>query len=244
MRGGGREDELDTPSTRRLLQLFWDQTSKNKLSTRKKKKVQGYRLWKHHHQQRKRGGLREDGGLEAESGCAWAFVRFTSTGWYCLWIWLHLHQTNMQKLCETTIPACYTCESMHCTIKAYGVTYPINHTTHTLATMHFSLSSHLAVFCPIRLRQYSNTSYLILTAVALNLSVRPTVSLIHTPSFPLSLSSLARASTQEWEVLLGDRLAPFFQEAERRTWFSGCKNKHQWKERVLRKRTSSLHLCY
>lgn len=128
--------DCSSSSETKLLKINW--------VLEKRKEVQGYRLWKHHHQQRKRGGLREDGGLEAESGCAWAFVRFTSTGWYCLWIWLHLHQTNMQKLCETTIPACYTCESMHCTIKAYGVTHPINHTTHTLATMHVS-------DCPISL---------------------------------------------------------------------------------------------
>lgn len=47
----------------------------------------------------------------------------------------------------------------------------------------------------------------------------------------LHILSLARASMQEWEVLLGDRLAPSFQEAELRPWLSGCKNKQKKKRK-------------
>ena len=36
---------------------------------------------------------------------------------------------------------------------------------------------------------------------------------------------------QEWEVLLSDRLAPSFQEAERRPRLSGCKNKQKKREK-------------
>lgn len=49
----------------------------------------------------------------------------------------------------------------------------------------------------------------------------------------LHILSLARASMQEWEVLLGDRLAPSFQEAELRPWLSGCKNKQKKKEKTI-----------
>lgn len=62
----------------------------------------------------------------------------------------------------------------------------------------------------------------------------------------LHILSLAPASMQEWEVLLGDRLAPSFQEAESRPWLSGCKNKQKKKEKTVLegKRTSIFHLWH
>lgn len=57
--------------------------------------------------------------------------------------------------------------------------------------------------------------------------------LLNSPLYSSSSLSLAPASMQEWEVLLGDRLAPSFQEAECRPRLSGCKRKKEKKEKTV-----------
>lgn len=68
-------------------------------------------------------------------------------------------------------------------------------------------------------------------SVIFHLPSRPLLPLCVPKSFSAQLSSFllilsfSLSSMQEWEVLLGNRLALSFQEAECRPRVSGCKNK-------------------
>lgn len=80
----------------------------------------------------------------------------------------------------------------------------------------------LYVYWILSLQTFSQSSFIPpIVPLCLSVSLKSSSSL-HSAS---SLTFLAPAWMQEWEVLLGDRLALSFQEAECRPRLSGCKNK-------------------
>lgn len=113
-----------------------------------------------------------------------------------------------------------------------------NITLHRLH-IHIHQSDHDSIYVSIHpfitLRFFSATIQFYSPDITFAMDYLSFIDPLFRPLFSLQLR-------REWEVLLGDRLALFFQEAEWRPWFSLGKNKHQPGERSLRWRTSILQL--